>query len=94
MQTLRMYMCLHFRHQLASHAALSYAAGSEISAEDQAQLATFADALDAGDSQARAYSRKVDFWIWVPQAARLENLTQIAISHRTNVILLADGLGP
>ena len=34
-------------------------AGSEISPEDQAQVAMFAEALDAGDSQARAYSRKV-----------------------------------
>ena len=34
-------------------------AGSEILAEDQAQLATFAQALDTADGQARAYGRKV-----------------------------------
>lgn len=36
-----------------------FGSGSDISPEDQAQLATFADALDTAGGQARAYSRKV-----------------------------------
>lgn len=46
-------------HTEKLYCSLLFHTGSEISPEDQAQVATFAEALDAGDSQARAYSRKV-----------------------------------